>query len=163
MSVPKLASSPGLEFREPLPFPVMPMCGSMFLIWMCRVLRACLEGIVHWQSVIVTTCCSVPTLRPGSNVGFPALPVACLCCAATVAGLVVPSFPVTKRSNMWRNCRRLCSDLMGSWYTNVVCCFSYYIVHLVTCIPTIAWIIGSMTATLRFVCDVMRGDICWVT
>lgn len=67
-----------------------------------------------------------------------------------------PSSSATNRKNLKKICRPFCGMLMGCNSPKLERRFSSYVVHLVTCILPNALIIRCLTASLRFLCFVMR-------
>lgn len=151
MSVPKCACSPELKFYDIPPFPSCVTCTGMHLTWMHRVSRTCVQVIVPWPSVIVTTCSAITALGGGSNLGCTVMDVACLFHVASVSWMILLSLPSTRRSDMRRIWRCFRSVLMGSWYPKLGLSLFLYVVHTVTCISPNPLIIGRVTTTISFV------------
>lgn len=128
----KPASSRTPEFCNQPPFQPHVRCGNIFLIWMCCVTQTCVIAIVCWPSVIITTCCAIPTLWHWSKIGYTLMDLAWLCRFETAPRLNFNSFSFTKRSNMRTICRRLRGVSMGSRFPKLFCCLSSYVVPLVT-------------------------------
>lgn len=132
------------------------MSGSSCLIWMHYDLETCMQMIVRWPSVIVTTCCAIPALGRGSNVSCTLVHMACFCRVASVPRLTLSLFAAMKRSNMRTIFLRLCHVLMGNRYPKLV---RHVVLRhpLVPCGSLHSSIVGHITAPLSSVCLVMCG------
>lgn len=97
------------------------MCKSIRLVWMCCILRTCVQAIVCGSFVIVTACCAILTLGRGETLVALWWTWHVIDAMRRFWGWLSLCSLLQKRSNMRGTCGRLCGGSVGSCYPRLIC------------------------------------------
>lgn len=119
-----------------------------------------LQAITNQHFMIRKTCCTKWMSMRWSSAGYTAAAATFQSHTVSVLEHVFHSFFVMKNLSTKKNYWLLCDTWMSRCPRKVVCRFSLYFVHSLTCSSPSDLTTGCMTATLNFVFIHSQGNIC---